>query len=147
MSIRDKIQRFFGLEDDQTIDSSMYESDSMSDVGEMRQTRPMQKAQSKVIPITQRQSNSKTNIHVLEPRVFSEAESIAAFLLQNESVLLNFRRMETDQAIKVIDFLAGTIFAINGDLQQVGEGVFLCTPANVDITNLNTEEKREDYYY
>ena len=69
------------------------------------------------------------------------------YLLNNESVLLNFQRMEHDQAVKVIDFVAGSVYAISGDIKQVGEGIFLCTPHDVEIAKMETEEPRDNYYY
>ena len=54
-------------------------------------------------------------------------------MLNEQSVLVNFKRIEADQAKRIVDFLAGTTYAIGGDVQKVGEGIFLCTPANVDV--------------
>ena len=41
--------------------------------------------------------------------------------------------MEEQQARRVVDFITGTIFAVDGDIQRIGEEIFICTPANVDI--------------
>ena len=45
------------------------------------------------------------------------------------------------QAKRIVDFLSGTIYAIGGDLQKIGGGIFLCTPNNVNIQGKITDEK------
>lgn len=144
MSIKDSFRNFFGLDDEiEPVDdyspSNEYESEATH--------RPMIQPRGKVIPMGKRQANQKSSIHIIEPRVYSESERIVDYLLHNESVLLNFKRMEHDQAVKVIDFVAGSVYAISGDIKQVGEGIFLCTPHDVEIAKMETEEPRDNYYY
>ena len=43
------------------------------------------------------------------------------------------KRVTPDQAKRIVDFLYGTIYAIGGDLQKLGGGIFLCTPNNVNV--------------
>lgn len=105
MSIKDSFRNFFGLDDEiEPVDdyspSNEYESEATH--------RPMIQPRGKVIPMGKRQANQKSSIHIIEPRVYSESERIVDYLLNNESVLLNFQRMEHDQAVKVIDFVAGS---------------------------------------
>ena len=77
---------------------------------------------------------------LLEPRAFSEAQQIADHLKKRNSVVVNLKRVTSDQAKRIIDFLAGTIYAIGGDLQKIGGGIFLCTPNNINIQGKITEE-------
>ncbi|MNG37265.1 Cell division protein SepF [compost metagenome] len=46
---------------------------------------------------------------------------------------MNLQRMSTDQALRIVDFMSGTVYAIGGDIQKLGVRTFLCTPDNVDI--------------
>ena len=77
---------------------------------------------------------------LLEPRAYSEAQQIADHLKMRNTVVVNLKRVTSDQAKRIIDFLAGTIYAINGDLQKIGGGIFLCTPNNINIQGKITEE-------
>ena len=43
------------------------------------------------------------------------------------------KRVTQEQAKRIIDFLSGTVYAIGGDLQKIGVGIFLCTPKNVNV--------------
>ena len=70
---------------------------------------------------------------LLEPRAFSESQQIADHLKKRNTVVVNMKRVTTEQAKRIIDFLSGTVYAIGGDLQKIGVGIFLCTPKNVNV--------------
>ena len=70
---------------------------------------------------------------LLEPRAFSESQQIADHLKKRNTVVVNMKRVTTEQAKRIIDFLSGTVYAIGGDLQKIGVGIFLCTPTNVNV--------------
>lgn len=77
---------------------------------------------------------------LVEPRAYSESQQIADQLKKRNAVVVNLKRVTSDQAKRIIDFLSGTIYAIGGDLQKIGGGIFLCTPNNVDIQGKITDE-------
>lgn len=70
---------------------------------------------------------------LLEPRAYSESQQIADYLKNRNSVVVNLKRVTPDQAKRIVDFLSGTLYAIGGDLQKLGGGIFLCTPNNVNV--------------
>lgn len=77
---------------------------------------------------------------LLEPRAYSESQQIADHLKMRNTVVVNLKRVTSDQAKRIIDFLAGTIYAIGGDLKKIGGGIFLCTPNNINVQGKITEE-------
>ena len=77
---------------------------------------------------------------LLEPRAYSESQQIADYLKANSSVVVNLRRVTPDQAKRIVDFLSGTIYAIGGDLQKLGGGIFLLTPSSVNVEGKITDE-------
>ncbi len=83
---------------------------------------------------------------LLEPRAFSESQQIADQLKKRNTVVVNMKRVTAEQAKRIIDFLSGTVYAIGGDLQKIGVGIFLCTPKNVNVEGSITDEdnKRQD---
>ena len=78
-------------------------------------------------------ANKSGKMILVEPRAYSESQEIADHLKARNSVVVNFKRVTTDQAKRIIDFLSGTVYAIGGDLQKIGVGIFLCTPKNVNV--------------
>ena len=77
---------------------------------------------------------------LLEPRAFSESQQIADHLKKRNTVVVNMKRVTQEQAKRIIDFLSGTVYAIGGDLQKIGVGIFLCTPKNVNVEGSISEE-------
>ena len=77
---------------------------------------------------------------LLEPRAYSESQQIADYLKNGSSVVVNLKRVTPDQAKRIVDFLSGTIYAISGDLQKLGGGIFLCTPNNVNVEGKISDE-------
>lgn len=77
---------------------------------------------------------------LLEPRAYSEAQQIADHLKKRNTVVVNLKRVTADQAKRIMDFLSGTIYAIKGNIQKIGSGIFLCTPNNIDVQGKITNE-------
>lgn len=77
---------------------------------------------------------------LIEPRATSESQQIADHLKNRNSVVVNMSRVTDEQAKRIIDFLSGTVYAIGGDFQKIGDGIYLCTPKNVNVQGKITEE-------
>lgn len=77
---------------------------------------------------------------LLEPRAYSESQQIADHLKKRNTVVVNMKRVTPDQAKRIVDFLSGTVYALGGDLQKIGGGIFLCTPKDVDVEGAITDD-------
>ena len=77
---------------------------------------------------------------LVEPRAYSESQTIAEHLKKRNSVVVNLKRVTSDQAKRIIDFLTGCIYAIGGDLQKLGNRIYLCTPKNVSVQGKMTDQ-------
>lgn len=80
-----------------------------------------------------KESAKSNKITIVEPRVYSEAMTIAKHIIASEAVLVNFHLVEEEQARRIVDFLTGTVYALDGDIQRVGDEIFLCTPSSMEI--------------
>ncbi|REE92967.1 cell division inhibitor SepF [Paenibacillus taihuensis] len=85
--------------------------------------------------------HSQKNVRVIlnEPRSYEEAQEIADHLRSRRSVVVNLQRVRSDQAVRIVDFLSGTIYALNGGISKVGPNIFLCTPDTVEIQGAISE--------
>ena len=92
------------------------------------------------------QKSSK--VVLLEPRAYADAQEVADHLNNKRAVVVNLQRIQRDQGKRIVDFLSGTVYAIGGDIQKIGTDIFLCTPANVDvsgnITGFGLDEEYEE---
>ena len=80
---------------------------------------------------------------LLEPRAFSESQQIADYLKKRNTVVVNLKRVTPDQGKRIIDFVSGTLYAIGGGMQKLGDGIFLCTPKNINVQGKMTEDSDE----
>ena len=86
-------------------------------------------------------TNGGSKMILLEPRAFSESQQIADHLKKRNTVVINLRRVTSDQAKRIIDFVSGAVYALKGHIEKIGSGIFLCTPNNVNIQGKITNEK------
>lgn len=88
------------------------------------------------------ENGSNNKMILLEPRAYSESQQIADYLKQRNAVVVNLKRVTPDQAKRIVDFLSGTLYAIGGDLQKLGGGIFLCTPNNVNVEGKISDDNK-----
>ena len=85
--------------------------------------------------------NLKMKVIVIEPKTFDDAQQVANCLREKRPVVINFENTDGDDARRIIDFISGTTYALNGEIKKVGHDVFFCAPSNVNVTY--TEEERK----
>ena len=94
---------------------------------------------SKVVPIYRSHVSVKSapaengKIMLFEPRLYGESKEIVDELLNHHAVIVNFSQMDNKAANKVVDFLNGAVYAIDGEIKRIGEQIFLCVPRGVDV--------------
>jgi len=84
---------------------------------------------------------SSSKMVLIEPKAYSESQDIADSLKNRYTVVVNLKRVTSEQAKRIVDFLSGCVYAIGGDMQKVGGGIFLCAPNNVNVEGEITEEE------
>ena len=79
-------------------------------------------------------SSGSMEVCVIKPSSFEDAREIAETLLADRTVILNMEGLDLALAQRLIDFISGACYAIDGNLQKVSNYIFIITPANVDIS-------------
>jgi len=90
--------------------------------------------------VAEEKKSNNNKMILLEPRAYSEAQQIADYLKANSAVVVNLKRVTPDQAKRIVDFLSGTLYAIEGNLQKLGGGIFLCAPGSIDVEGSISDE-------
>ena len=85
-------------------------------------------------PVFSLHAQRQWEIIVIEPRSLEDARRGADFVKARRPVFVNLQGVEQDLARRIVDFLSGGTYALDGHLQRVGEEMFLFTPSNVAIT-------------
>ena len=147
MSLSEKLSNWFnGVPEEEyyeEVTDSKQAVSTNTDVN--RASEPEKDNNRQVMSLMSSKNNSTTvqreqKIMVFDPSDFSDVKNIGKMILNGRAVIVNFRKMDENQIHRVIDFLSGLIFAVNGDMQRIGEKIFLCTPKNFkiegDLSNL-----------
>ena len=79
-------------------------------------------------------------IVVLEPEAFDDAQTAADYLKTHRPIVINLRGAQRDLGKRIVDFLSGVAYALDGHMHRVGDDIFLFTPHHVVIA---TERIRE----
>jgi cell division inhibitor SepF len=79
-------------------------------------------------------SSSSQRVHLVVPRSFNDAQSIADKFKESIPVILNLQSADQELAKRLIDFSSGLTYALNGGMQRVADKVFLLTPRNVEVS-------------
>lgn len=79
------------------------------------------------------QGNSN-QILVLDPSSFEEVREIVDYLLNRRPIILNLHKTDKEQAKRIIDFVSGATYALQGNMQKIGDGIFLFTPKDMEIS-------------
>ena len=90
------------------------------------------------------ESKSGSKMILVEPRAYSESQTIADHLKKRNGVVVNLKRVTNDQGKRIIDFLTGCVYAIGGDMQKLGNGIYLCTPKNVSVQGKISEHDQKN---
>ncbi|MCM3739122.1 cell division protein SepF [Oceanobacillus luteolus] len=138
MSFKNKIKNYFTMDEE-------YEYEYIEEDDLPEKAAPKPKNQNVVSLQSVQQPAQK--VVLCEPRSYNEAQEIADNIVNKRAVVINLQRVESHQAKRIVDFLSGTVYALNGDIQKLGAETFLCTPDNVDVTGSITESfTYEDEY-
>ena len=89
------------------------------------------------------QAVPQVKMHIVEPRTFSEAQSIADKFRDGMPVIMNLTMTDPDLAKRLIDFASGLTYGLRGGLQKVSDKVFMLTPANVDVSAVQRAALRD----
>ena len=79
-------------------------------------------------------SGSAIELKVVKPTEFKNASQIADHLLNNRTVVLNLEATDKENARRLIDFLTGVAYSIDGQIKRVANNAYVITPNNVDIS-------------
>jgi cell division inhibitor SepF len=75
-----------------------------------------------------------SRVHLVVPRSFNDAQSLADRFKAGIPVILNLQGTEAELSKRLIDFASGLTYALGGGMQRVADKVFLLTPANVQVS-------------
>lgn len=125
------MSRFFGVDDDYEDEPEALQETQSQAIN--ASSKPVHRDSNKVVALNAPRP-TMNKISLYEPRLYADVQEIASHLLSQQAVIVNFARIDDPTARRIVDFLTGTVFAIDGDIERIGDGIFLCTPKNFEIS-------------
>ncbi len=125
-----------------------YEEEEAAPAAERQAVKEPVREQSRGVGLNSNNSGS-LELKVVRPKEFDTVPQIADHLLSRRTVVLNLEETNKETAKRVVDFLSGVAYSIDGSIKKVASNTYVITPANVDVSGdpmrRNKEEKREEY--
>lgn len=131
-----KIKKFFTFEDFEAEE----EGEEEEVVDEFKEFQPRLTKKSNLISLP---SAKHHNIVIMEPGDMKEAQEVGDNLKCNKPIIVNLQKVDRDMARRIVDFLTGITYALDGHLQKIQEDIFLFTPSNIEIISPSKREQKE----
>ena len=144
-AIMDKIWGVIGMNNNnqseaEEPDNDDYDVDTYDNYEEEEEDRKFFGRKGKVVPISQAQS---VKMVISQPTSFEQSEEICSLLKEKKSVIVNLEYVSKEVARRIVDFISGGVYALDGYIQKVSNSIFLVAPSNYEITNdMGREEMR-----
>ena len=92
-------------------------------------------------------ATTQLEVAVLQPSTYEDASEIADRLKGKKAVVVNLEDLTKEDAVKVLDFVSGVVYALEGNIQKVSGGIFLIAPYNVSIAgDVRDELKNKGFF-
>lgn len=79
-------------------------------------------------------TNVQMQVAIIMPESYEDAQEICDNVKQNRAVVVNLENVEYEISQRIVDFLSGTCYALNGSIQKISNKIFIIAPETVDIT-------------
>lgn len=155
MDLFDKIGRFFGFlgDDDEEKELEPKKPEPVKKPVETKEP-PKIDADNNVVKFNFSAANKETSarpiklvkseIKTIKPKKFEDAQTISNYLRDKIAIVVNFEETDPAIATKIIDYICGAAYALNGKVTPIGAKVFVCAPENVIVESYEDEKKSKD---
>ena len=86
---------------------------------------------SKVVSMPQ----SLVRMKICKPTSFEQSEEICNELKEKKSIIVNLEYVNKDVARRIVDFISGSVHALDGHIEKISNSIFLVAPFNYEIVN------------
>lgn len=110
--------------------------ESAAPVSEVKKERPAARMErttnNKIVPI--RTTSRGLEVCIMKPSAFEDSQDICDMLLTGRAAVVNLEGFDSEEAQRIMDFISGCVYAINGKLHQISKYIFIFSPDTVDIS-------------
>lgn len=92
-------------------------------------------------------SSNKQEVVLFRPGSFNDTSKAADDLRNRKAVIVNMENVDKAMARRVVDFLSGCVYALDGDVKKIAQSAYLFCPHNMDIVgDLETLQAEVESY-
>ena len=92
-------------------------------------------------------SANKQEVVLFRPGSFNDTSKAADDLRSHRAVIVNMENVDKAMARRVVDFLSGCVYALDGDVKKIAQSAYLFCPHNMDIVgDLETLQAEVESY-
>ena len=144
-ALMNKVFDLFGMdqaEQEDYEDEDVYDYEN-EDEEEVEDKKIFGRRNNKVVNMPQSQSQAIKMV-ISQPTNFEQSDEICSFLKEKKSVIVNLEYVNKDVARRIVDFISGGVYALDGYIQKVSNSIFLVAPSNYEITNEMAREEMKN---
>lgn len=116
-------------------EEDMFEND-FSESKRERVQRPERQTTtaSRVVPLRSASASKVWEVSIMKPTRFDDSQDICDMLLDERATVVNLEGIDLALAQRIMDFISGAVYALNGKIHQISNLIFIISPENVDIS-------------
>lgn len=142
----EKVLDFFGWETNMD-EEEIYEDEVIESTPPQKAERGVSQRKNSQGKVLNMNNNNNLKVVVLSPQSILETRELCDHLKSNKPVIMNVEGVDTPLAQRMVDFLSGAVYCLDGDIQKISSGIFLATPASIEITgDLKDEMKNKGVF-
>ncbi len=136
-ALMDKVWGLFGMD---SAEPEEYDEENVYDYEEEEEIEDKKLFGRKSKVVNMPQANSIKMV-ISQPTTFEQSDEICSFLKEKKSVIVNLEYVNKDVARRIVDFISGGVYALDGYIQKISNSIFLVAPSNYEITNEMAREE------
>ena len=142
-ALMNKVWDLFGMdsaEPEGYEDENIYDYDNNEEEETEDNKKIFGRKNNKVVNMPQTQGQAIKMV-ISQPTTFEQSDEICSFLKEKKSIIVNLEYVNKDVARRIVDFISGGVYALDGYIQKVSNSIFLVAPSNYEITNEMAREE------
>jgi len=135
----DKVGNFFFKSEDEEITDDLSFDEPVIGSEEPKKAAPPKEEKKKktnLISVPSRNSKTAENLEIVlfKATSYDDMQEIARHIKERKVAVVNFEDMDKDVAQRMVDFLSGAAFALDGVPRKVSGGTFIFSSSQVDVS-------------
>ncbi|MTT32027.1 DUF552 domain-containing protein [Terrilactibacillus sp. BCM23-1] len=141
MGLKTKLKRFFDLDLDDESNTEINQDETAStlmkeDHRSSQSNRPVSALKNDKKVVSLQTVHLPSKVMFMEPQTFADVETMTIHVKSRRTVIINLDRVSPELGRRILDFLSGATFALDGHIQKLAVNTFMFAPEHVDITKI-----------